>query len=62
MAEGHGTDWKKLAEQAAAEKNPDKLLDLVKELNDVLDHQKVKSEMDDGESIVAKPKLRPKAS
>jgi hypothetical protein len=62
MVNGHENDWKKLAEQAAAEKNPDKLLDLVKELNDVLDHQKVKSEMDDGESIVAKPKLRPKAS
>jgi hypothetical protein len=62
MVDGREKDWKKLAEQAAAEKNPDKLLDLVKELNDVLDHQKVKSEMDDGESIVAKPKLHPKAS
>ena len=62
MVDGREKDWKKLAEQAAAEKNPDKLLDLVKELNDVLDHQKVKSEMDDGESIVVKPRLRPKAS
>ena len=62
MVDGHGRDWKKLAEQAAAEKNPDKLLDLVRELNDVLDDQRVKSAKDDGESIAAKPKLHPKAS
>jgi hypothetical protein len=42
MANGHETDWRRLAEQAAAETNPDKLLDLVKELNEVLDDQKVK--------------------
>jgi hypothetical protein len=42
MANGHETDWKRLAEQAAAETNPDKLLDLVKELNEVLDSQEVK--------------------
>jgi hypothetical protein len=62
MAEGHGTDWKKLAEQAAAEKNPDKLLDLVKKLNEVLDNQKVKSANDDAGASAVKPKLHPRAS
>jgi hypothetical protein len=55
MVEGHERDWKKLAEQAAAEKNPDKLLDLVKELNEVLDPQKVKSAKDEAGPIAAKP-------
>jgi len=60
MANGHGTDWRKLAEQAAAERNPDKLLDLVKELNEVLDNQKVKSANDDAGASAVKP--RPRAS
>jgi hypothetical protein len=62
MAEGHETDWKKLAEQAAAEKNPDKLLDLVKELNEVLDNQKVRLANNDAGASAVKPNLRPKAS
>ena len=61
MVNGHENDWKKLAEQAAAEKNPDKLLDLVKELNDVLDDKQVKS-ANVGATTDAKLKLRPKGS
>jgi hypothetical protein len=62
MVDGREKDWKRLAEQAAAEKNPDKLLDLVNELNEVLDSQKVRSANHDAGAIDVEPKLRRKAS
>ena len=58
MANGHETDWRRLAEQAAAETNPDKLLDLVKELNDLLDHQKMKPAEDNAPAREPRPKPR----
>ena len=62
MSDGQPRDWRMLAELAAAESDPEKLLALVTELNEMLDSYSVKPPEAAAAATVLERRTRPRAS